>query len=1231
MLNTKTSKKILAVMLTFAMLASLFAVMGAGSAVAQTEAQPEKFVADFSELTEIAVAGGVSFAADNTYRPGYTKSTDTQTVDGKINAWMAERFSIYNSHMYAKHAWMGQSSASIRTAADTYSGDLYWKVGSDAENGKYAGIRNQVPQTSGGNWQFLRVVETMTVKNRGEEAKLKNFEATLRFSRTQVVGNTNGNAIVFTFHEDVPGRFKSNAGALANTIVIGNSAKDTRFTSDGIAYNLKTKWVPNDRLSYDGDAALKATAFANGLTLHNVYALTVTAKNGTMTVSLVDETTNETVYSNSSTYATSGGYVSFGVSAAQYTIRSLEITELDDAGNAVDFGTYDDTVKGNVAHVQQFRANFTGLPDVNYDQATAGADGYYYYSLDPAVASGFNADGTHLTTKVQNQYTIQGNVVGAESALTDYLESKFDFFASRGAYVSETPNAVGAITSGVPETGAELAAPLSANRWVLNRNKWLGYAYTNDYQDSMYRRSFSMRLQAEDGTAARLENFKLDMDFILLPDTYNDCSNLSVKFRANDPICAGMGDGALFALSPNGGYFFGNDYTVTNGAQYIPARKDGNYTGNALYNTYTGSMNFASSNNKTQAVYEGAVPALGTGLANIYHLALEVKGNAAKVLVTKAGTEILALEENIPTGSGELYIGGSNFGAYFANIVVTRWDENGNPVDFDAEEAKDADFAADFAGIVESRNGVGYRKDNVKKANYFSATGTATEKAWLTNVNGFFTDTANATDKEINDYLNAKFDFYTSINAAGKYQVAMTNPFDGGDANIKWKLSGKYLTADVTDGSNKFCWEMFKRTVSAVAKDANGNQINAQNFTLTADVKLYTGANAHLGGVAIAFRDKTPGKWVAGNNWVQNDAKAFVLLNTKGVWLTDPATHQAIENGTHPEKTATYKQIYASPCETTGNATYCNLIEPWQNGAESLSEVRVQLVANNDVVTLKVLSQDEQTVYFEKQMTTTWVNAGAITFAAIGATGGGFANVDIDVQDPTLTVDAALANGTVQVEKLLSVSNGNWEYLVEVNADDGYELAANSLIAQYADNTKVYPVRNGYRDGMESNQFVFTVREEAVLTANFIQPTTVNYAPLGTSYNKDLAAFRFVHRAYIGRDSGGEFIMVNGTRTAVEEYGLMIALEEVVSNPALSDSAELTLDNNCPYIKTFSNKDSSFRYYDYSEAYIDVSAMILNIPEEYQDKVVLCRMYVKYGDTTWYSDTWECSYAEATA
>lgn len=928
---------------SLALLVGLFSVLAATTmfGVSEEAPTPEKFVANFSDLGEILKEDGKEAAfnsGSDAYKTAYTRLGDTSTTDGKLNTWMSNRFAFRTNYTEsATRAWFSQGDF-LLLGEDVYNGNSRLAV----SNGV---LRHQL---SGGNWvgEMLRRLDTVIPQYNGTDVNLKNFEAKLTFKLG--MSNFKG-GFVFGFHEATAGTFVTADGRkykhTGNTLVIGNGAGNGVAGKDGwafYAYDAGNPYVSATTIDATVNDASDMAA-TDGVRFDRTlddqkYTLTVRVVGGTATFTLTSEDGSFTQTMSKAVNANADGGVSFGVSNRDTHFYSFEITELNEQGNAVDYGTHHN------GGVKTFNVDFTNLQDAHYNNGS--------YKVDSNYTAYSNVDGTASVAGVGNEYAV--NVKAA--ALADYLESKFDFYvyAFNGGDVIERWNAAGYVvdaqgnhmTGGYGNNGKEPSTGNAGVSWMpgngiqggysyqyptmkLNGNKWL--QLMNDWNANWvepFQVVSYMKVKNEDGTDAVLKNFKLEMDFKLATasaTTYpQNQSPLFVKFGGYEGVTRSGAEGAMFAVSHGGGYFLNDLNTPVNNSNFL----------NTL------------ASNGAPYYTENA----GTQI-NEAHLTLTVKNGTVNAVITAGGTEILnATKNNIAIQSGLIQIGTSYAGIYhgmpyFGAIEITRLDENGDAVDFDAES--DTTFEASFVGLTDYREGYYYSNNGTK--NNSILTGKVTQ-SWLTKAADANFYQFGANDTALNNYLTEKFTFYHIAHDGNVYEMAkpyqntqevLNDQFTGG--GYYWSLcEGRWLRAQPQTVNT---WgELFRKQVLLVPK-FDGEQLAVSDFTASFNLKHHSAgndvANSYFPGDAITFTfHSSEVARVTGAGRTYGDAVTLVFTRQELV----------IYDGRNVD--FSWQDLIADEGRVA-----------WSNGNADAAHVELKVVKNK--MDLKVTSLDGSIVYYE--------------------------------------------------------------------------------------------------------------------------------------------------------------------------------------------------------------------------------------------------------------------------
>ncbi len=577
-----------------------------------------------------------------------------------------------------------------------------------------------------------------------------------------------------------------------------------------------------------------------------------------------------------------------------------------------------------------------------------------------------------------------GQVSMTDTATVEYLENLFDFYffqqgwwfqrADVNGYVTDADgNYLTGKTSGIsymPDVVGQKAGASNSeyvdgtgnnlsgrgiSRWLVS-GKYLGCTAYAAAGESAFYKVNSMWVKGDDGDLAVLDNFNLEMDFkpadtTLYSKIGTNMDGIAVWFRAKNAGQAyGNNDQQMISMAPDGGLYVGN-------------------LGSSIANAaYTETMQY----NDAAVTFDRTKD---------YHLSLTVVGTEMTVVVTDNATDkvvymLSRAVEDLP--AGYLGIGGSTAGAYYGNIEITRLDKDGNPVDFN-DHNDGYGFGADFARITDYRqrfpqNTAGswsyytdgtYLRDNGANIKWLDVV------AYNTNTYDFSAPDTYAADAAVVDYLNSKFAFY--YNREGEFKQFDT-PYEnsvvqdpdatyGSGKTVQWKLQdGRYLNAVFTGQGG----ELFRKTVSIVPKDKDGNVVTAKNFETEFDMNLTTTAKT---GLAFTFRAETAGQLTSGYK-TSLDNKVTVVFTAGG--------YKVYEGVIPKEETVT------------------PVVNAWADSA-SVTKAHVYIKAVNGILTMQVTGIDG-TVYYAGSTELTYTAEGTMFYSVLNGTGG-FANIRADRLD----------------------------------------------------------------------------------------------------------------------------------------------------------------------------------------------------------------------------------------
>ncbi len=630
-MKTRWLKRVSAWVLCFCLLGGVML----GGIVLPTKAQDAPataFSVNFSDLA--AKVDASEYDANSLYFSKYN--------DEDVNDWINSRFDIYSGRegqATTQRMYLGQSSyafASDIGENKNWGGEHRWQIDKNGYLRYY---------TSNVGGELLRKGEQLVLKTAdGTQAKLENFRATIVFN----TANHARGAVVLSFHEQTPGRFVDNGNTKAycnnNAVIIGNAAKDGD-TADAMAIRKSGNLTSKDKLATTTNYASMATLSSN-LQANTDYTLTVEVigTNLTAVISTMDgtELSKQTV-SDLVPYL---GTMSVGAVNSARAFKSIEVVELDENGDAVDFGTHTTTLK-------KFTYNFNNLLTFN--------DG----------TGNFRYSSTYFKNGTTGQWwlnTTDSNVTSAAKGELQYLlRARFDeYLDATTGLVTKTDFEK---TSGAGTNFGNNDKPDNAGFWQVLSSEWLQREVSNvKWKENLRLVSSLVPKNATTGEAYTMTNF--EASFVAMFEY------------------AGSGSIVLGARQQSPGKFtaYSND-------------NDGSraYKEQALVVITQNGFSVAGGNNITDAMYNSIAYTFSghtPGDSAQFTVKVRMVGDNCYLQISHSGTELF---NNFAGGKDEatvLDLGGYVRSGYVAfglgedkmsikNISLTRLDENGNPVDID--------------------------------------------------------------------------------------------------------------------------------------------------------------------------------------------------------------------------------------------------------------------------------------------------------------------------------------------------------------------------------------------------------------------------------------------------------------------------------------------------------------------------------------------------------------------
>lgn len=339
------------------------------------------FAADFGDLAKLVDSAS--------YENGIYVSKETDTT---VNEWVDKRFGIYSSREgsgYWTLPYLGVGSETYNSG-DSWSGNCRWEI-------TQSGYLQHNATGYGG--QMLRKSQTLVVKaESGALALLKNFEASMVFNKAD---NNKLASVFISFHENDPGRVSTTGkdsekqvSSGNEMVIVGNSVGTYRGSGkDGIILGNVATATTNNITNH--------TLFSSTLDNNTDYRLTVKVVGTTLTATVAKADDGTVVYTGSETIKAGEGYLSFGASNQKRQIKSVSVTELDESGNAVDFGkntplpysTFDFD-PADMTKLYSYSGNYWTFTDKTDSNATL-----YRNAVSEKFNTYYNNEGTYKQTK----------------------------------------------------------------------------------------------------------------------------------------------------------------------------------------------------------------------------------------------------------------------------------------------------------------------------------------------------------------------------------------------------------------------------------------------------------------------------------------------------------------------------------------------------------------------------------------------------------------------------------------------------------------------------------------------------------------------------------------------------------------------------------------------------------------------------------------------------------------
>lgn len=561
------------------------------------------FAADFGDLAKLVDSAS--------YQNGAYTSKETDTT---INEWVNKRFGIYSSREgsgYWTLAYLGQESNAYNPG-DTWSGSCSWEI-------LQTGYLQHTTNYAKGGGQMLRKSQTLTVKTEsGALALLKNFEASMVFNKS---GNNKLASVFISFRESDPGRVNTVEGKQVTSgnemVIVGNSIGTYQGSGkDGIILGNVATATTNNITNH--------TLFSSTLDNNTDYRLTVKVVGTTLTATVAKADDGTVVYTGSETIKAGEGYLSFGASNNVRKIKSVSVTELDESGNAVDFGKN------------------TPLP-------------YSTFDFDPA-------DMTKLYSYSGNYWTFTDSTDSNATLYRNFVGDKFNtYYNNESTYMQTKGIGYKAAYDGQTNNFANFNTHLAGR--YLQRNT------ANINGNQAMRLISSLVPKDSEGVNYCYKNFETDFTFYF-ENNATDITNggAVIGFRQQTPGRFATG---YFGLGQDMGFLF-----VSRTGMTVAAGKDivaGSKNANDMYNR------------NATATFDTALPAKTplTITVRVVNKEVTVKivNKSTGAMLYETATPIAVDYDN----AGAIAYGVTSIGHDIGAIRLTHLDDAGNPIDIDKQ------------------------------------------------------------------------------------------------------------------------------------------------------------------------------------------------------------------------------------------------------------------------------------------------------------------------------------------------------------------------------------------------------------------------------------------------------------------------------------------------------------------------------------------------------------------
>ena len=874
---------------------------------------------ELNELDENGNRPGQEPPAD---APDWTYSADRSSTG--ITTWPYD-FSADNA-----------TNNAIRDEIDAkfnvYSGREAWyakvdkaELGADNDNGNtWSGSENRIKATADGLMLYTHIdaFDNKTTRNymslvpkdaEGNELSAKNFEVSFDL-KTQLLWSNGGFMLTFRSLENgriatgEPVPYTQRAAVIIGADGVG--VLDGSLAAPAYAEALHTKPfdAANDGVIYDKFPTGYDTGNGHGTSF--LMHVTVKVVGDKVKVALVRDGETEAFVDveKTITWAEEGG-ISFSGLLGENYISNIELKLLDDSGNQGGEG-------GDTPPV--------ATPDWTYsaDRTADGITGSYDFSADNAT----------------------------NNAIRDEIDAKFNVYAGReGTYFQKVDKAdLGADNDG-NNSWNESETRLKATRYGLSIYNHLG-AF-----DGFTMRNY-MSLVPKDAQGVELSAKNFEMTFDLTTQLLWSNGGFMLTFRSLENGRLATGDAELY--TQRAAVLIGADGVgVLDGSLAAP-----DYAANLWAKPFDGTQN-GSLYDKFPSGYDTGN---GNGSSPLLHVYVKVLNNTVTVQLTKDGEQepFVNVEKIIKwTEKGGISFSGLLGENQVGNIEITLLADDATGGESGGQGGGEGGGEEDDDKVIieqpDTENYWSYRPD-------FSVLNVTTQWPYK-----FATDLDE--NNMIRDSIYSKFNIY---HAYDTNVILLSNAQIGTMVNDSWNGSGIQLKV-VKNGLNLYTqmsdWDghSMRNTLSAVPKNANGEELKAKNFE--ASFTLTSKMSWENGGFMFQFGSQESGRTIV-NSGIPYAQRAAVLITTNGVAIID-GENQSVENEAFYKYPSKYEGIESFPAGYGADHS---------TGDANLSETQVYIKVLNGKVTVTLTKVGEATPFITVEKDITWNKEG--TFAFTGFT-----------------------------------------------------------------------------------------------------------------------------------------------------------------------------------------------------------------------------------------------------